>query len=163
MDQRRRVVKLIKTLQPRASNRQIAKTLGVSKDTVRRDTGANAPPPAKNPNENNHAKHTTGANAPPGLSGAEVVRLAQRQAAKTEFRGPRRAAAWRLPQRRACRNVKSHDTTPLARICSRVDYVKRTVGSYRLAQCTRASLLIVRVPRGVDPKHAPVLAHGVLP
>jgi hypothetical protein len=29
-----------------------------------------------------------------------------------------------------------------------------TVGSYRLAQCTRASLLIVRVPRGVDPKHA---------
>jgi hypothetical protein len=32
--------------------------------------------------------------------------------------------------------------------------VKRTVGSYRLAQCTRASLLIVRVPRGVDPKHA---------
>lgn len=29
-----------------------------------------------------------------------------------------------------------------------------TVGGYRLAQCTRASLLIVRVPRGVDPKHA---------
>ena len=29
-----------------------------------------------------------------------------------------------------------------------------TAGSYRLAQCTRASLLIVRVPRGVDPKHA---------
>ena len=48
----------------------------------------------------------------------------------------------------------ARDRTPLARICSRVDYVKRTVGSYRLAQCTRASLLIVRVPRGVDPKHA---------
>jgi len=104
MDQRRRVVKLIKTLQPRASNRQIAKTLGVSKDTVRRDTGANAPPPAKNPNENNHAKHTTGANAPPGLSGAEVVRLAQRQAAKTESRtapsgGLATTAASSVPQR----------------------------------------------------------------
>ena len=28
-----------------------------------------------------------------------------------------------------------------------------TVGSYRLAQWTRASLLLVRVPRGVDPNH----------
>jgi transposase len=103
MDQRRRVVKLIKTLQPQASNRQIAKTLGVSKDTVRRDTGANAPPPAKNPNENNHAKHTTGANAPPGLSGAEVVRLAQRQAAKTESadRAERRLGDYRSVERAA--------------------------------------------------------------
>ena len=82
MDQRRRVVKLIKTLQPRASNRQIAKTLGVSKNTVRRDTGANAPP---------------------GLSGAEVVRLAQRQAAKTESadRAERRLGDYRSVERAA--------------------------------------------------------------
>jgi hypothetical protein len=42
VDQRQRIVKRIKELQPAASNRQIARTLGVGKDTVSRDLGANA-------------------------------------------------------------------------------------------------------------------------
>jgi hypothetical protein len=101
-EQRKRLARRIKELQPRASNRQIAKTLGVGRSTVNRDVGPNGPPPAKNSNENNHAKHTTGPNEPPTLSGAEVVRLAQRQEAKAE-------SADRAEQRRQ----DSRSTPPL--------------------------------------------------
>jgi hypothetical protein len=96
IDQRKRIVKLIKTLQPEASNRQIAKTVGVGSSTVNRVVAPNGAPTAENPNETNDAERTTAPNGAPGLSaivepptlsGAEVVRLAQRQEAKAESAG----------------------------------------------------------------------------
>jgi|SRR6516165_9625655 len=47
LEQRKRIVLRIKELQPKASNRQIAKTLGVHHDTVDRDVGGNPPRRAK--------------------------------------------------------------------------------------------------------------------
>jgi hypothetical protein len=66
---RKRIANRIKELQPKASNRKIAKTLGVGKDTVRRDTGANAPLGRRKASKN---KEGSGANAPP-VSGAKAV------------------------------------------------------------------------------------------
>src|ERR1700694_1415392 len=42
-EQRKRIAQRIKELQPKASNRQIAKVLGVGRSTVDRDTGPNGP------------------------------------------------------------------------------------------------------------------------
>jgi hypothetical protein len=43
-EQRKRIVARIKELQPKVSNRQIARTLGVRETTVRRDTAPNGAP-----------------------------------------------------------------------------------------------------------------------
>jgi hypothetical protein len=64
-EQRKRIAQRIKELQPKASNRQIAKTLGVNHSTVDRDIGANAPPRSKKHNDNNDGRAIDGANAPP--------------------------------------------------------------------------------------------------
>jgi hypothetical protein len=74
VDQRQRIVKRIKELQPAASNRQIARTLGVGKDTVSRDLGANAPRGDESAKERKGAKPSAGANAPAVLTGAEAAK-----------------------------------------------------------------------------------------
>jgi N6-adenosine-specific RNA methylase IME4 len=74
VDQRQRIVKRIKELQPAASNRQIARTLGVGKDTVSRDLGANTPLADENAKESNGTKTSAGANAPAALTGAEAAK-----------------------------------------------------------------------------------------
>jgi hypothetical protein len=58
------------------SNRQIAKTLGVDAETVRRDTGAaNAAPSSKDANNTKDVKGADAANAAPALlSGTEAAR-----------------------------------------------------------------------------------------
>jgi hypothetical protein len=104
VEQRKKLVKLIKQLQPAASNRQIAKTLGVVEGTIRNDTAQNYAPAAKNagkinggktpaaqnyapaeetPSNFNEEKASSGPNAPPtagnpappGLDGAEAAQL----------------------------------------------------------------------------------------
>jgi N6-adenosine-specific RNA methylase IME4 len=72
-EQRKRIAARIKELQPKASNRQIAKVLGVNRSTVDRDTGANAPRAGKKSNNSNREKTQAGANAPPALSGPAVT------------------------------------------------------------------------------------------
>jgi hypothetical protein len=64
-EQRKRVAERIKELQPKVSNRAIAKTLGVGKDTVNRDlAGANAPPAVNERRNGKDAAQLVGANAP---------------------------------------------------------------------------------------------------
>jgi hypothetical protein len=67
-----------KELQPQASNRQIAKTLGVNRPTIDRDIGADAPPEPEKHEKSNEPDNAVGANAPPSLSGAEAAALAKR-------------------------------------------------------------------------------------
>ena len=50
-EQRKRIANRIKELQPEASNRAVAKMLGVSHTTVDRDTGTNVPTVEQNPEE----------------------------------------------------------------------------------------------------------------
>jgi N6-adenosine-specific RNA methylase IME4 len=75
-EDRKEIARLIKKLEPKVSNRRIAKTLRVGKDTINRDTGANAPRGQKKPNKNNAANLTGGANAP--LAGYEAARVVAR-------------------------------------------------------------------------------------
>ena len=60
-----------------ASQRAIAKVVGVDKKTVSRDlkhsSGANAPPTQKKPNENKVPDPPRGANAPPPDSGLDAA------------------------------------------------------------------------------------------
>jgi hypothetical protein len=75
-DARKRLVERIKTLQPKASNRKIAKALGVHRSTIDRDAGANAPHRARKSKNTNAGKRQSGANAP--LSGRQAAKLAAR-------------------------------------------------------------------------------------
>src|SRR5262245_53296288 len=52
-ENRKRIVTRIKELQPEATGRQIARTLGIDHGTVRRDIGENSPPTPKKTNEIN--------------------------------------------------------------------------------------------------------------
>jgi hypothetical protein len=82
VDERKKIAAEIKRLQPKVSERQIGRTLGVSKDTVKRDLrGAKAPRPGKNQSKNNGSGNGAGAKAP-GLSGSEAWKAAERAAAK---------------------------------------------------------------------------------
>jgi len=83
---RKRIASRIKQLQPTASNRAIGATLGVSKDTVRRDLGANAPGAASAANTSDF---TAGANAP--QSGEAAARAAHRAANKDNARRAKKA------------------------------------------------------------------------
>jgi N6-adenosine-specific RNA methylase IME4 len=98
-EQRKRIAARIKQLQPKVSNRAIAKTLGVNRSTVDRDTGANAPPADKNASKINAGRTGRGANAPPALSGAAAAKTVEaketkeeRQTQKLEARRQREAA-----------------------------------------------------------------------
>ena len=79
-ESRKRIALKIKQLQPKVSNRVIAKTLGVDKRTVGRDIiGANAPPDTKKPNQINADKIQAGAFAPPAIGGAAAAKIVERR------------------------------------------------------------------------------------
>src|SRR6516165_9438706 len=78
-EQRKRIAERIKELQPGATNRQIARTLGVGRRTVDRDVGPNGPPAEKTANEIKDAKPASGPNGPPGLSGEQAAKLIRRR------------------------------------------------------------------------------------
>jgi hypothetical protein len=81
-EERKKIAELIKEQQPKASNRKIAKVLGVDETTVRRDTAANAASGQKKASPIKGEKSAAAANAAPALSGAEVARLAQQRESK---------------------------------------------------------------------------------
>jgi transposase len=66
---------------PKVSERQIAKTLGVSKGTINRDLGQNSPRGSKKLNKNNGAG---GQNSPPTIAGQAAAKMSLRAAAKLE-------------------------------------------------------------------------------
>jgi hypothetical protein len=76
-EQRREFRERVQELQPKVSNRSIAKALGVGKDTINRDVGANAPRGGRKVAENGTAG---GANAPLGASDGrrDAARIGQR-------------------------------------------------------------------------------------
>ncbi len=85
VDQRADIVKLIKALQPEASNRAIAKALGVSKDTVRGDMGGEKSPPlSKKSNKDNDAGSGSGEKSPPSLSGDAAAKIVEKIETKKE-------------------------------------------------------------------------------
>lgn len=80
METRRKFCAAIKLRQPQASNRAIAKALGVGKGTIDRDVrGPSDPPGAEKSSKANGQKRQGGPSGPPALSGAEVGLLAQRR------------------------------------------------------------------------------------
>jgi DNA methylase len=80
-EKRKRLAALIKQLQPEASNRTIAKMVGVSEITIRRDGATNVAPSTKFFNDNSDLKNETATNvAPLELTGAEAAVLAKRRA-----------------------------------------------------------------------------------
>lgn len=89
---RKRIAVRIKQLQPEASNRQIARTIGVSEKTIRRDGAANAAPADKNVQENNNDKASAAANSAPGPSGAQAAKIVERRTADVATTQARRAA-----------------------------------------------------------------------
>lgn len=84
-EQRKRIAARIKQLQPKASNRAIAKAVGVAHTTVGR--GANAPG-KRGKRESDQSGG--GAHAPP-ISGAAVAKLAEKQAKRIERQQEREA------------------------------------------------------------------------
>jgi hypothetical protein len=82
--ERGRIANRIRELQPKVSNRKIAKALGVGETTVRRDTAPNGAPAAKTTNENNPAFATTAPNGAPAISGAAAAKIAERASIKLE-------------------------------------------------------------------------------
>jgi N6-adenosine-specific RNA methylase IME4 len=100
-EERKRVAQRIKELQPKASNRKIAKVLGTSHQTINDDlAGKKLPRAGKNPSAVNEAQMFAGNNLPPSaLSGAAAAKAVeskqteeQRKAAKLEARIQREAA-----------------------------------------------------------------------
>jgi hypothetical protein len=80
--QRKRIVKRIKELQPKATNRAVARMLGVDHDTVNRDVGGNPPAAPGKPQDNQSG---AGGNPPPtALTGPESAKLALRRGERRE-------------------------------------------------------------------------------
>lgn len=77
-EQRKRIAARIKALQPKVSNRSIAKVLGVGRRTVDRDVGPNGPPGEKRAGNAKGGKTETGPNGPPALSGAAAAKTVER-------------------------------------------------------------------------------------
>ena len=71
-EKRKRIAERIKELQPDASNRAIAQTLGVTHTTINRDSGTNVPEGDGERKQSNGAGQSSGTRVP--LSGAEVAR-----------------------------------------------------------------------------------------
>jgi N6-adenosine-specific RNA methylase IME4 len=76
---RKRIAVRIKELQPTASNRAIATSLGVNEATVRRDTASFAAPQSEKTNENNNLKIGAAANDAPTISGTAAAKLVKRR------------------------------------------------------------------------------------
>lgn len=88
-EQRQRIARRIKELQPAASQRAIARVVGVAKSTIDRDLGTpfgpNGPPATEMPNGHGHDARPLGPNGPPvsvDLGGAAVAKLADDTAHK---------------------------------------------------------------------------------
>jgi N6-adenosine-specific RNA methylase IME4 len=80
-DERRQIVARIKELQPKVTNRQIARTLGVDEGTVSNDAAEKSADGRKNVNLISAAKHAAAEkSAPPGLTGTQVAKIARRRA-----------------------------------------------------------------------------------
>ena len=91
---RKRIATRIKQLQPKASNRQIAMTLGVSEGTVRNDTAQNYARPSEKPTETASSNGDGAQNyAPSPLTGAvaaqAVAKVAARDAKEADIRRQR--------------------------------------------------------------------------
>lgn len=86
---RKRIATKIKALQPEASNRQIAATLGVGRRTIDRDTGPNGPTQSPAAAVNDMG---SGPNGPRSLSGEQAARAVQRLADKGAGKRERRQA-----------------------------------------------------------------------
>lgn len=91
-EDRKKIAARIKALQPKASNRQIAKVLGASHTQVNRDLGTDVPVDGKGSKKTKAAKDGGGTNVP-ALSGADAAKAVakteakeQRQAGKEETR-----------------------------------------------------------------------------
>jgi N6-adenosine-specific RNA methylase IME4 len=78
-EQRKRIAERIKQLQPKASNRAIAKTLGANERTVRRDTAANAALTTETVSQTKEARDPAAANAAPVTAGAAAAKLVVRR------------------------------------------------------------------------------------
>jgi N6-adenosine-specific RNA methylase IME4 len=92
-EERKKIAASIKKLQPKVSNRKIAKVLGVGETTVRRDTAPNGAPDDKKASKTKGQKASSAPNGAPALSGAaaaatvaKVEAKEERQAAKDETR-----------------------------------------------------------------------------
>jgi N6-adenosine-specific RNA methylase IME4 len=107
-DERRQIVARIKELQPKVTNRQIARTLGVDEGTVRNDAAENSADSRKSVNPVSAAKAASAEkSAPPGLTGAEVAKIARRRESMFSVRERRKereaelgAKQAALPQKR---------------------------------------------------------------
>jgi len=90
-EQRKEFAKRVQELQPKVSNRAIAKALGVNRSTIDRDAGANAPSGVR---RGQGKEKGGGANAPAGAAGGrrDATILANRTAPS-----PRRWASTRRP------------------------------------------------------------------
>jgi N6-adenosine-specific RNA methylase IME4 len=90
VDARKRIAKLIKDLQPEASNAQIAKTLGVGSSTIDRDVapdGVSTKKKARNVNAPNKKGAPTGAE----IGGAQAAKIVERRATGIATTQERRA------------------------------------------------------------------------
>jgi N6-adenosine-specific RNA methylase IME4 len=95
-EQRKRIAQRIKELQPKVSNRQIAKTLGVDHKTVSNDlAGENSPRSAKKISEITQRNPSGGEFSPPAVAGAEAAKLVQRKERAQEQREENAAVATR--------------------------------------------------------------------
>jgi N6-adenosine-specific RNA methylase IME4 len=75
---RKQIAAKIKALQPKVSNRKIAKVLGVGETTIRRDAAPSGAGDAQKVNQNKGAKDAAAPNGAPGLTGAEAARVVAR-------------------------------------------------------------------------------------
>jgi N6-adenosine-specific RNA methylase IME4 len=80
-EQRKRIVSRIKELQPKVTNRQIARTLGVDHQTINKDAGEKSPRAAKTLNQPNAAEPADGDKSPPpsGITGERAAKLVIRR------------------------------------------------------------------------------------
>jgi N6-adenosine-specific RNA methylase IME4 len=93
---RKRISVRIKELQPEASNRQIAKTLGVDEKTVRIDTAEKSAGGKKNVSPNNSQTRQGAGNSARLVSGAKAAKIIERR--ETGYEEQRRRAIERTRQ-----------------------------------------------------------------
>ena len=95
-DERRQIVARIKELQPKVTNRQIARTLGVDEGTIRNDAAENSAEGRKSINPVSAAKAASAEkSAPAGLTekAEEVAKIARRRESVFSLRERRRTEA----------------------------------------------------------------------
>lgn len=90
-ESRTRIAKRIKELQPTASNRQIAKTLGVGHTTVNRDMSGPSGPQKDEKNEHDQRRGGSTRSSASEMTGEEVARMAERKVSGTAEKKERRA------------------------------------------------------------------------